>query len=80
VPSPRGIPDPVRVQRDLFPSVLAVATDDRGFRIIGREALPFVGSVTEVDVHYKWGASFNGILPHFAESFSLTFPRFNWDN
>ncbi len=72
-----NIPDPDRVRRDLFPSVLAVATDDRGFRIIGREALPLLGLSNEVNVRYKWQASFKGFMPRFAESFSLTFPRFN---
>ncbi len=73
-------PDPDRIRRGLFPSVLAIASDDRGFRIIGREPLPFVAIAGEASYHYSWTAGWRGFLPHFEESVSLTFPRFDWDD
>ena len=76
----RNRPDPDRIRRGLFPSVLAIASDDRGFRIIGREPLPFVAIAGEASYHYSWTAGWRGFLPHFEESFSLTFPRFDWDD
>jgi hypothetical protein len=38
---PAQIPRAEQVQRHLFPSVLATTVDDRGFRLISREAFPF---------------------------------------
>ena len=74
------LPDSDRIRQGLFPSVLAIASDDRGFRIIGREPLPFVAIAGEASYRFRWTAGWHNFLPHFEESFSLTFPRFDWDD
>jgi hypothetical protein len=38
---PASIPKAEQLRPFLFPSVLAATVDDRGFRLIGREAFPF---------------------------------------
>jgi hypothetical protein len=74
------VPDPSRLRQDLLPSVLATATDDRGFRIIGREALPFLPLANELEPHFVWTAIWNGFLPHIEKDVFLTFPRFKWED
>jgi hypothetical protein len=72
------MPDPDRTRRVLLPSVVATAVDDRGLRIIGREALPFLGIANELKLQYRLTAEWSGFLPRFQESLTLTLPRFDW--
>jgi hypothetical protein len=72
------IPNPDRIRQTLLPSVVATAVDDRGLRIIGREALPFLGIVNELKPRFRWTPVRRGVLPRAKESLTLTFPRFEW--
>ncbi len=56
---PARIPKAEELRSHLFPSVLAAAVDDRGIRVISREAFPFacVGNRTYVKSGLKWSGS-----------------------
>jgi hypothetical protein len=73
------IPDADRIRRTLLPSVLATAVDDRGFRIIGREPLPFLAIANELKLRYRWIPAWQGVVPRARESLSLTLPRLEWE-
>lgn len=47
------LPDPKEIRRYLFPSVMAVTTDDRGVRLILREAFPMASWSEGLSLKYK---------------------------
>ncbi len=51
--------DSADIQARLFPSVLAASVDDRGLRILSREALPFGCFGTDTDFKIKLGSGMN---------------------
>jgi len=56
---PSRIPTAEQLRPYLFPSVLAATVDDRGFRLIGREAFPLACIGNEVDLTHstQWSKS-----------------------
>ena len=55
---PKLIPTADQIRKHLFPSVLAATTDDRGFRLIAREAFPLacVGTRSRVKYEASWSS------------------------
>ncbi len=76
------IPTPDELRRSIFASVLATAVDDRGYRIVHRQPLPFAGLSSELAFHCKWWIPWEGF--HWPDSgrfaVSFTSPRMNSSN
>jgi hypothetical protein len=69
---PAQIPRADQVRTHLFPSVVAGTVDDRGFRLIGREAFPFACLGTDGKI--KWSSTWsskNGFNRDFKLNFGL---------
>lgn len=52
--APQDVPTEAEIRSYFFPSVLAAAVDDRGYRILQREPLPFAGLASELAFHQGW--------------------------
>ncbi len=48
------------LRRCVFPSVLASAVDDRGYRIIHRQPFPFAGLASEISFYHRWSFKWKG--------------------
>ena len=65
------------LRRLVFPSVLATAVDDRGYRIIHRQPFPFAGLTSELTFEQKWSLDLKGFArPDAKYKVSFTSPRF----
>jgi hypothetical protein len=73
------VPGPDWIRRTLLPSVVATTVDGRGFRIIGREALPFLGIANELKLGPRWTVSWHRWRPSVRMGLALTLPRFGWE-
>jgi hypothetical protein len=72
----RRIPTEQELRHHMFPSVLAAAVDDRGYRVIHREPLPFAGLASEIDLHQKWSIRWKGLAwPETTYTFAVSTPR-----
>ncbi len=70
-------PTEAELRRCVFSSVLATAVDDRGYRVIHRQPLPFAGIASEIAFHQKWSIQWKGVKwPEMKYLFSVASPRF----
>ncbi len=71
----KHIPTEAELRRYVFPSVLAATVDDRGYRVIHRQPLPFAGLTSEVAFRQKWSVRWKGYWPEMRYSVAVTPPR-----
>ncbi|MHB1561992.1 MAG: hypothetical protein ACYC61_31475, partial [Isosphaeraceae bacterium] len=57
--APQEVPTAEEIRSYFLPSVLAAAVDERGYRIIQREPLPFAGLASELAFHQGWKLEWN---------------------
>jgi hypothetical protein len=70
------VPAEDALRRCVFASVLAAAVDERGYRVIHREPLPFAGITSEIALHQKWSIRWKGFAwPETTYSFDVSSPR-----
>lgn len=66
------------LRRSVFASVLATAVDDRGYRVIHRQPLPFAGLASEIAYHQRWSITWKSSeKPRIKYRVGVVLPRFS---